>query len=245
VTIFPSGRVAVLSPHLDDALLGLGAAINRAVAEGSHVRVVTVFAGDVDSELPASRWDSLAGYATEGEAARARRAEDALACAVVGAEPHPLPFSDYPYVDGRDPVEILAALSAAVDEPDAVLLPGFPLLHADHAFLAECVLRGGLAGRRLALYAEQPYRFRLLWKRRSATDPERRVALPANLAWQGVAVHAHDRAAKRRAVDAYRSQLPLLGLGRARVALMVAHEALRGGEAIAWVHSGPVPSPTR
>jgi LmbE family N-acetylglucosaminyl deacetylase len=242
---FPTGRVVVLSPHLDDAVLGLGAAINRAVAEGGHVRVVTAFAGDVESELPASRWDALAGYVTEGEAARARRAEDAEACAVVGAEPHPLAFSDYPYVRGREPDAVVAALSAAVDAADAVFAPGFPLIHADHRFLAECVLRGGLVRGRLALYAEQPYRFRLLWKRRPGTGSVPRVALPENIAWQGIRVDASDRAAKRRAVKAYRSQLPGLGLGNVRVGLMVAHEALRGGEAIAWVDAPHVPSNRR
>ena len=99
-----TGRVAVLSPHLDDAVLSLGAAIARAVREGATVTIVTVFAGDVDSALPASNWDRLAGFATEGEAAAARRVEDATACALLGAEPRPLPFPDYPYVAGeREP----------------------------------------------------------------------------------------------------------------------------------------------
>ena len=88
------GDVAVLSPHLDDAILSLGAAISGARGD---VRVVTVFAGDPDSTLAAGEWDSRAGFRTVGEAARARREEDALACADVGARPVWLPFVDDQY----------------------------------------------------------------------------------------------------------------------------------------------------
>ena len=68
------GDVVVVSPHLDDAALSLGAAIARARRIGAaRVVVLTVFAGNPESDLPAGGWDSRAGFATEGEASRARR----------------------------------------------------------------------------------------------------------------------------------------------------------------------------
>ena len=79
-------RTAVLSPHVDDAVISLGASIYRATRAGSYVRIVTVFSGDPDSVLEASGWDSLPGFSTEGQAVRMRRSEDAEACSVVGAD---------------------------------------------------------------------------------------------------------------------------------------------------------------
>src|SRR5213080_853986 len=94
------GRVVVVSPHLDDAVLSLGAALARAARRGGAVTVLTVLAGDPASETPAGEWDSQAGFATAGEAARARREEDRRACALLGVEPVWLPFSDHQYDRG-------------------------------------------------------------------------------------------------------------------------------------------------
>jgi LmbE family N-acetylglucosaminyl deacetylase len=222
-----AGRVAVLSPHLDDAVLSLGAAIARAVREGGSVTIVTVFAGDVESATPASNWDRLAGFATEGEAAAARRLEDAEACEILGAEPRALSFPDYPYVGGeREPARIVEAVRAATEDVELVLLPGFPLLHADHRLLADAVTERGLRGRRLALYAEQPYRFR---QRARRPGPS----------WASIPAARRDRSAKWRAVRAYRTQLPLLQLNRGRLRRLLLYEARWGGEAIAWLVPPP------
>ena len=234
-----AGRVVVLSPHLDDAVLGLGAAIARGRREGARIRVVTVFAGDVDSELPASRWDALAGFRTEGEAAVARRREDAAACTIVGAVPEPLSLPDYPYVrDGREPAELAAIVGAAIGDADVVLLPGYPLTHPDHRLLAECVLEYGLAPSGLALYAEQPYRFRARVGSGPCVEDDVRRLLDETPVWAGVPVETRDRLAKWRAVRSYRSQLPLLDLGgpgSMKLARVLVHEARHGGEATAWV----------
>ncbi len=93
----PGRRLVILSPHLDDAALSLGATIAYASEVGLAVTVLTVLAGDPDSEEPAGTWDTICGFATAGEAARVRRAEDANACEILGAEPMWLPFA---YGDG-------------------------------------------------------------------------------------------------------------------------------------------------
>lgn len=237
------GRLVVVSPHLDDAVLSVGAFIGYRSAQGAEVVVLTVFAGDPESALPASNWDGLAGFATEGEAARERRREDAAACATLGAHHHWLAFPDWPYADGRDERAVLSAIEAAVDEDDDVLVPGFPLLHPDHRYVSECALRGNLRCRSLGLYVEQPYRYRV---RRLQKEPllDGSIAqlLGAPPVWQPQPVDTPARRLKRHAVQAYASQLPLLDLGRryGRLRRMLDHEARRGGELVAWVRGASV-----
>ena len=70
------GRLVVVSPHLDDAVLSLGATIAHAVQSGSNVEILTVFACAPDSNAPTDDWDRKSGFTTEGEAAQQRRRED-------------------------------------------------------------------------------------------------------------------------------------------------------------------------
>ncbi|HEV3227404.1 MAG TPA: PIG-L family deacetylase, partial [Acidimicrobiales bacterium] len=79
------GSVVVLSPHLDDAVLSLGATIAASVRAGASVRVVTVFSGDPTSTRAASRWEVQCGFSSAAEAARTRRDEDTVACGRIGA----------------------------------------------------------------------------------------------------------------------------------------------------------------
>jgi LmbE family N-acetylglucosaminyl deacetylase len=210
------GRVAVLSPHLDDAVLSLGAAIAHTRGE---VTVVTVFAGDPDSAEPAGAWDSRAGFRTEGDAARARRREDQLACADVGARPVWLPFGDHQYPPD-DEGEVIAAVAQAVAAADTVLVPAFPLVHDDHARLVALVERDGLGGRRLGRYVEQPY---------AAASRDR-----ADDGWLTLAASVPDRLAKLRACRRYRSQLPLLSRGGPILRPLFRYEAAHGGESVKW-----------
>jgi LmbE family N-acetylglucosaminyl deacetylase len=222
VSGLPAGRVVVVSPHLDDAVFSLGSTIATAARTGATVRVLTVFAGDPKSETPAGGWDAATGFRTHGEAARARRDEDGIACAVLGAVPDWLPFPDAQY-SGRPSDEVLsAALAAAFEDADSVLVPGFPLAHPDHVWLNELVLRRRLPRRaRLGLYVEQPY----AWRGKQPPPPP--------TPWVRLRGSRADRASKADAVRAYRSQLPMFGIRpRERLAL---HEALSGGETLAWV----------
>jgi hypothetical protein len=89
-------------------------------------------------------------------------------------------------------------------------------------WLNELVLRRRLPRRaRLGLYVEQPY----AWRGKQAPPPP--------TPWVRLRGSRADRRAKAAAVRAYRSQLPMFGIRpRARLAL---HEALTGGETVAWV----------
>ena len=244
-------RVAVVSPHLDDAVLSLGAAIVRAARRGSRVSVVTVFAGDPASITPADAWGRRCGFSTSGEMYRARRAEDRAALASLGAEPRWLPFD----VDAGNG-EIAASLKQVLAEFDSVLVPGSPCTHPDHVRVARLVLDGRPEAR-VGFYVDQPYAmWRLLGTpplagdgraanlaglvlRRSATRALQRPQLPpelaqraGNVAWRPVDRSARELAAKLGAVYHYRSQLR--GFGPITVPGVLLYEAAAGGEAVGW-----------
>jgi LmbE family N-acetylglucosaminyl deacetylase len=233
-------RLVVVSPHLDDAILSLGAAIARATGSGRSVRVLTVFAGDPESAAPAGGWDRRGGFATEGEATRARRNEDQDACNVVGAEPVWLSFSESDYAGPRSEEAVRAAVAEVVADDEAALLPGFPLTNADHAWLAGAILRTPLPCPRVGLYAEQPYRYRARKDARRLRAPEVLSATTASR-WIRPAAGRSARRTKRHAILAYRSQMPLLGLSRDNWRMldaMLRHETLRRGEAVLWLDAG-------
>ena len=209
------GRVVVISPHLDDAVLSLGAGISWAARHEADVTVLTVLAGDPASTEPAGAWDRRAGFASAGEAARVRRLEDERACELLRAQPVWLPFSDHQYGRGGTDDEIRAAVLEAVAGAH-VLLPGFPLAHDDHAWLHR-LLDGAFPADRVELYAEQPY---------AAWSEESRPA-----GWRPVRAGPIDWQRKLRACRAYRSQLSLLGGGV--LAAILRHELRAGGESLA------------
>lgn len=216
-------RFVVVSPHLDDGVFSLGAAAAWASRRDVDVTMLTVLAGDPDSTAPAGRWDSRCGFATAGEAARARRREDERACALVGAAPVWLRFSDEQYPRGADDSTIWDALVDAIGPADVVLVPGSPLKHDDHRWLNALFLERGTPAGRLGLYREEPYAAMLPRYRERAPLVDS-LALPASLG---------DRLAKARACRAYGSQLPLFG--RLPTLRVLAYEFGQGGEHVAWV----------
>jgi LmbE family N-acetylglucosaminyl deacetylase len=185
----------VVSPHLDDAALSLGAAISRATRTGARVTILTVLAGNPGSDEPAGEWDRSSGFATAGEAAERRREEDRLACEQLGARPVWLSFGDEQYERGATDAEIRAAVVEAAGT-GSVLLPGFPLAHDDHRWL-HGLLAGAFDPARVGLYAEQPY---AAFEGRRPPEPWTR--LPAGLG---------DRRRKLAAYRAYASQHEPLG----------------------------------
>jgi len=191
--------------------------------------VVTVFAGNPESATPAGRWDARAGFATEGAAARARRDEDRHACEVVGAQPIWLPFGDSQYDGGRDPDDVWSHVARALDGIDAVLVPGRPLIHPDHLWLAR-LARDRLVQAAVGVYAELPYdRWASARKRRQAP----RSAPEVDAEWVNPLRSARYRLVKWKASSEYSSQLPWLGRGfRFRRALV---ESRLGSERIAWL----------
>lgn len=213
------GRVVVVSPHLDDGVFSLGATIAGAARAGARVEVLTVFGCDPESDAPANGWDSRGGFTTEGEAATARRAEDAEACRLVGAEPHWLSFRGGGYTVEKDSDAIFAALTERISGANVVLVPGFPLRNEDHAWLARLFAeRNPAPASRRGHYVELPY----------AYVARKELGLPST-EWERQPVALADRLSKRGALLAYASQLRMLSLGARRLNLM-----LLRSEAISW-----------
>jgi LmbE family N-acetylglucosaminyl deacetylase len=230
-----SGRIVVISPHLDDAIMSVGATIASAVRSGASVEVLTVFGYGPVSAVPAGPWDTKSGFRTEADACQVRRDEDRKACRILGATPRWLDFGAEPYDRRGSPAQILSAVSAAVAGADCVLIPGFPLVHEDHAELTRLLLGGNLSGH-IALYAEQPY---LFWERKKISPLMRAAAiedqLKGSLEWTRRRVGRVERRLKLQAVRSYRSQLYQLGLLHIGLYRMLWHESAQGGEAIAWL----------
>jgi LmbE family N-acetylglucosaminyl deacetylase len=227
-------HVVVVSPHLDDGVFSLGAAISCATRKEADVTVLTVLAGDPSSTTPAGPWDARAGFATAGEAARTRRLEDERACALIGARPVWLPYSDEQYDRGGSESDVRAAVVEAVGDAQ-VVLPGFPLLHQDHAWIRR-ILDGAFPAGRADVYTEQPYAAEST-DRPGVGGAGPRGGVPAPGAWRRVDAALPDQLRKVKACRAYGSQLPLLGDGV--VAAIMRYELRVGGEAVARL--GPRP----
>jgi LmbE family N-acetylglucosaminyl deacetylase len=245
--------VAVLSPHLDDAVFSLGAVISNASRLGTNVSVITVLSGDPESTSPPGDWDEAGGFPSAGEASRLRRQEDREACALLGATPVWLPFWDRQYDRGGTDEEIWAAILDAVGKCSALLVPGFPLENTDHRWLTNLVLSRQAPVEFVGLYAEQPYAKRHrpqlqgLLGSQLGGEPDRSRQ---ELRWSSMPLESIDRQRKRQACRAYRSQLPLLTarsrgrslprpVARCKRLLfpweIALNEAMRGGESIAWL----------
>ena len=218
--------IVVVSPHLDDAILSIGAFIAGCASRGANVTVLTVLAGNPMSQAPAGPWDSACGFSTAGDAARARREEDRRACALVGARPQWLPFGDEQYGLGADALEVRGEVERSLAGAQTVLVPGHPLWHEDHRWLTSLVLGGVREDVRAGCYAELPYaRWQL---------PERpSVFALGQLSWQSVASRRRDRLSKVRACLAYTSQLRQLSRSPWRSILL---QVLRSDdERLAWL----------
>jgi LmbE family N-acetylglucosaminyl deacetylase len=221
-----AGRtLVVLSPHLDDAVFSVGAYMHQQARLGTRVRVLTVFANDPATEDPPGAWDVRCGFATAAAAASARREEDVRACALVGAEPQWLAFADDSYGRLPDEADVWESLQPLVADASLLLVPGFPLRHADHAWLTRLVVdRRAELSPALGFYTEQPYA-------RAAFDRGAAVAAPLPLEFMRVPARVTDRVAKVRAALQYRSQLRAL---RRRILVRsLGEEWLRGGELVA------------
>jgi LmbE family N-acetylglucosaminyl deacetylase len=234
-----SVRIVAVSPHLDDAVLSVGAALSRAARGGAAVEVLTPLAGDSTSTAACGAWDHDSGFRTIGEASRARRAEDAVACSIVGATPRWLPFADLQTVPPA-PDDLADALDALLRDADVILTPGFPMTNPDHELVTRAVLRVAPRAARVALYLEQPYDWWSVARRLSRPHPPRRlkpatlVRSPAGpvLRWTTVPSSAAETVRKHGACRAYKSQLA--HFGHFAIPRILLHEYRRGGEQIAW-----------
>jgi LmbE family N-acetylglucosaminyl deacetylase len=230
-------KAVVLSPHLDDAVLSIGATINSLRRGGADVVLVTAFAGDPRREARASYWDAKRGVGDKARAVALRQAEDDAAVGLLDIKAVNLPFDDFAYAPPRDPDAMFAAMQPQLEDADMVFIPGWPLLHADHRYLSVLVLQRLVNGV-LFFYEERPYSalpLRIVRRMvRGRTVPSITHETGCDLIWRPSLTRAEDFAAKRAAVACYQGELAALG----RHALFgKLHDRLRRREMIG--SSGP------
>jgi LmbE family N-acetylglucosaminyl deacetylase len=224
-------RLVVVSPHLDDAVFSVGATLAEAVASGIDVINVTVFAGVPESNgLPGS-WDRQARFSSDGAAARQRRLEDEAGCRAIGVQPRWLPFRDDQYRDDRSEIwNLLAPLLAGAD---VILIPGFPLLHPDHVWVASLLWGQRADLPQIGFYVEQPYA-EAVWFRRGQL-PEQGGGAAAlfnqSIDWNRSRPRLVHWWQKQQGFVAYSSQLKAMTRPGARVLARVAlYDIRRRGE---------------
>jgi LmbE family N-acetylglucosaminyl deacetylase len=164
-----------------------------------------------------------------------RRDEDTAACGILGAIPVWLPFREAQYGAPADDDAVWAAVLPHISGADAVLIPGFPLEHADHRRLAGLVVARADRGSRIGLYAEQPY---AMWGRGPEDASFEVMRLAGEVEWRPMRALPRDRRRKWRACLAYRSQLRRMLRDSPLLAWRVGrYERRVGGEAVAWTSS--------
>lgn len=237
-----------LSPHLDDAALSCGGQIHQRTAVGQPVLIVTIMAGDPPdgpfsdfAESLHQRWQLAA------DVVAARRAEDATACAHLGAD-----FVHWPILDcvyRSDPqsgqplyptwldvitavhpadqplITQLAGQMAALPNAGQVIAPLAAGGHADHRIVRAAAEM--CFGKRLAYYEDYPY----------VADEAALTAVirPDDPTWQAqsIPLSPADLAAKRAAITAYASQFHSFFADEADLAEKIGrYAAFVGGERV-------------
>lgn len=199
------GPLAVLSPHLDDAVFACG----ELLSTRPGALVITLFAGRPSGTLPLMPWDAASGFSPGDDVIGLRREEDRSALARLGAQPLWLDFLDAQYAPSPEPEQIASALDGVLSGTnlDTVYVP-LGLFHSDHALTHTAALR--LLRRRPEFhwfaYEDAIYRGidQLLSARLRQLAGDGVVAAPAGASSGG---HLGQ---KRRAIACYRSQLRAL-----------------------------------
>lgn len=208
-----SGKILVLSPHLDDAVFGCGELIARC----RNAVVLTLLAGAPAGFDTLTAWDAASGFASAQDAVARRREEDRSALDTLGATPQWCEFCDSQYRQTPAPRELSAAISAAIAQAAArtMLIPA-GLFHSDHALVHEAAISlmhdPSRPDTTWLMYEEPSYR-RVpgLLQRRLADLASRGIrATPVPSPGQAAMEAVEAAALKHEAVHCYASQLRAL-----------------------------------
>jgi len=208
-------RALALSPHLDDAAFSCGGTLARLAREGWEVTVCTAFTRSVPDPAGFALACQLdKGLPAEADYMAIRRAEDAEACARLGARPLWLDLPEAPHRGYASAAELFgpvrdddtvattlaAALRPLLDPmPDLLLAPQAVGWHVDHVQLVRALLAVLPDGAPVLWWTDFPYAARphshpaRPFEAEMARWPERRLA--------------GDAAARLHACAAYATQL--------------------------------------
>lgn len=200
------GRLAVISPHLDDAVFSCG----DLLAGRPESVVITIFAGQPVEYGNLTSWDQACGFRQGEDVVAMRREEDRRALDLLGASPCWLPFLDSQYGRTISLGEVAAGLAQALRSSGATtVLAPMGLFHSDHVSASEaCILAAG-SYRDASWYFYEDALYRAAGDRvRERTDA---------LAGRGFVLERYfssssASARKREAVQSYKSQLHALAL---------------------------------
>lgn len=238
-----------LSPHLDDVALSCGGRVWQQAQAGRSVVIVTVTAGDPPpAALSAFAQQQHAQWGLAVDAVAARRAEDARACAILGAEYVHWDWPDCIYrtdpltgaalYEGDEaifgdvaPVESERVVAELVRRlggysAESITIPLTVGHHVDH-LLVRAAAERLWSPDRLTYYEDIPY----------AHKPGAVAAVVADPAWRSAVcpLDADALAAKLDAVAAFASQLPtLFGDETAMRRDVAQYVAATGGERVWW-----------
>jgi LmbE family N-acetylglucosaminyl deacetylase len=141
-----ASQTVVISPHLDDAVLSCWHLLEGAT-------VVNVFTG-LPEPGTVGWWDTLTGSSDSLERMHERRAEDAAALGLAGAEAVALDLLDEQYRANGGPPAVVEALADQLPAADEVFVPMGVFLSADHALVRDAArqLRDDVR-----IYADHPH----------------------------------------------------------------------------------------
>jgi hypothetical protein len=228
----PVAPAVVVSPHLDDAVLSA----SMRLADGG-AGVVTVFAGIPTIGTIPPVWDRLTGASDSVVRMRERLAEDDEALARLGRVPTlRLDELDGQYRnDPPDPGWLGRRLTGCLAGAEEIWLPVAMGGNGDHAAVRDGALAAADAvpGATVYVYADFPYITWAggwpSWLTGAAPEPYLDVAVwvDAELRAAGFdpdllepvvrVLDGAEQERKRHAMEAYRTQLPALGLGPRRL----------------------------
>ncbi len=147
-------RAVAVSPHLDDAVFSAGGTLAALRTAGWRVRVVTCFTASVADPSPFALSTQLdKGLDADVDYMALRRAEDAAALVLLGAEPVHLPLPEAPHRGYTNAPDLFAgqhaddgvagplreALAPHVGTADLVLAPQAIGDHVDHRVVVDAV----------------------------------------------------------------------------------------------------------
>lgn len=154
------GRILIISPHLDDAVLSCAGLLKFA----DEAIVVTVLAGDAPEGAALTDWDLRCGFDQEDNVMEIRREEDERALSSIGVRPRWLSERQDVYrTESIDELRVTRMLRGSIEElaPSHLALP-LGLHHPDHKLVSDISFDAarevGLST--VYLYADQPYAHR-------------------------------------------------------------------------------------
>jgi LmbE family N-acetylglucosaminyl deacetylase len=212
-----SDTVAILSPHLDDAVLSCW----HVLAGPASVRVVNVFTGMPEGGL--GDWDRVTGATDSPQRMRERLDEDSAALRSVARPAVNVGLLDEQYRNGSAPASMYEAIAPVIAPGEIVYAPAGFDGHTDHVLVRDAGLALRGRGMPVRLYADLPHAAAAGWPgwvAPTGTELKADGGWRAALSDAGVepdgargSVHRLDREALRRklgALHCYPTQFPAL-----------------------------------